>query len=482
MEVAGNTVFKTEFYDARFPLQEGDVYDLGKINEWIEELEELHNDFGYVNFNVEQTTQVSEGNVVDVNFQVNERDQVYVNLINFTGNTVTRDKVLRREILLREGDVFRVGSFRNSMLRVNQLGFFDISQQEPDIKMLPGENKVNLTINGQESGVNELNFGLGFSEFRGTSGFLSFSTLNFMGKGETLKVQSQIGSISSTYDITFIEPWLFDKPRGVSARIFNTRTNFNAAGFDLESTGFQTGLSLRPSIFTTYQISYRFSEDRFPTVTSPVFKKVDDLLTSSITQSLTYNTTDHPFFPTRGSKYTGALELATWQVGGDNFFYKVRAGATKYIPSVADTFIGINVMAGFLETLEGQRPTQNQLFYLGGEESVRGYERRSLGPAVRDVNGNPLAVLGDKSFQFNMEYIFPVSQQFRFVLFFDAGMIYGVEEDWFDTDLARSLGLELRFSLPVFNAPLRLFYAYRLDDTFFEDRGGDPDFAIGTTF
>ncbi|MDJ0835636.1 MAG: outer membrane protein assembly factor BamA [Acidobacteriota bacterium] len=482
LNVEGNTVLKTGFYQETFPIKKGEVYDLGKINKWIEDFEEMHNNFGYVNYNVEQNVEITGGDVVNANFKVNERDQVYINLIDFTGNTTTRDKVLRREILLREGDVFRVSNFRNSLLRVNQLGFFDITNHDPKVDFLPGENKVNLTINGQESGVNELNFGLGFSEFRGTSGFLSFSTLNFMGKGEKLKVQAQVGSITSTYDITFTEPWLFDKPRGVTGRIFNTRTDFDAAGFDLESTGFQAGFSLRPSIFSTYSISYRFSEDRFPTVTSPAFKKVDDLLTSSITQTLAWNTTDHPFFPTKGRKYSLALELASWQVGGDNFFYKVRSNATHYLPAIRSTFIGVNVEGGYLSTLEGQRPTQNQLFFLGGEESVRGYQRRSLGPAVVDANNRPLAILGDKMVRANFEYIVPVSAQFRFVMFYDTGMVFGVDEGWFDRDLARSVGLEMRFSLPVFNAPLRLFYAYRLDDTEFEEKGGDPDFAIGTTF
>lgn len=480
--VTDNTVLKTTYYQDSFPIKKGETYDLGRINKWIEDLEEIHNNLGYVNFNMEQNTKIREGNLVDVTFKVNERDQVYVNQIDFTGNTTTRDKVLRREVLLREGDVFRLHHFRNSMLRVNQLGFFDITHHEPDINFLPGENKVNVTINGQESGVNELNFGLGFSEFRGTSGFLSFSTLNFLGKGEQLKVQAQVGDITQTYDVTFTEPWLFDKPRGLTARVFDTRTNFDAAGFNLESAGFQVGLSFRPSIFSTYSVSYKFSEDRFPTITSPAFKPVDDLLTSSITQGIVYNTTDHPFFPKRGRRASVQLELAGWQAGGDNFFYKLRSQFTQYLPAFKDTFIGLNVEGGLLETLENQRPTQHQLFFMGGEESVRGYNRRSLGPTVQDSNGNPIAVLGDKSFRFNFEYIIPVSDQFRFVIFYDMGMIFGIDEKWFETDFARSAGVEMRFSLPVFQAPLRLFYVYRLDETGFNDKGGEPDFAIGTTF
>lgn len=480
--IEGNTVLKSEVYKLFFPLKQGGVYDLGKINKWIEDFEKTHNNLGYINYSVEQDFSIRDGDIVDVRFNIKENDQIYVHRIGFSGNITTRDKVLRREILLREGDVFRLNHFRNSLLRVNQLAFFDVSRDEPDVKLLPGENKVNVTVKGQEAGVNELNFGLGFSEFRGSSGFLSFSTLNFLGKGEKLKVQVQLGSITDTFDITFTEPWLFDKPRGLTTRVFNTRTDFSTAGFDLESTGFQLGLSFRPTIFTSYAVSYNFSEDRFPVITSPVFKPVDDLLTSSVIQSIAYNTTDHPFFPTRGRKASLTFDLAGWQAGGDNFFYKVQLKGTQYFQSIKDTFFAINVIGSILNTLEGQRPTQNQLFFLGGEESVRGYRRRSLGPTIPDTNGNPIATLGDKLFQANFEYIIPVSDQLRFVLFYDAGMIFGVNQDWFDTDLARSTGVEMRFSLPIFQAPLRLIYAIKLDENALNDKGAEPRFSIGTTF
>lgn len=480
--VDGNTVLPETLYTNSFPLAKGDVYDLGKINEWIEELEEMHNNAGYVHYSIDQDFKVREGNVVDVTFKVKENDQVYVHRIGFSGNTTTRDKVLRREVLLREGDVFRLNFFRNSLLRINQLGFFDVTHDEPDVKFLPEENKVNVTVNGQESGVNELNFGLGFNEYRGTSGFLSFSTLNFMGRGEQVQVKAQLGSITDTFDVTYSVPWLFDKPRGLSARVFNTRSRFETSGFDLESNGFQVGMSFRPSVFTTYTVSYLFSEDRFPTISSPEFKPVDDLLTSSITQTIAYNTTDHPFFPSSGRKASFSVELAGWQGGGDNYFYKLRSSYVQYLPAIKKTFIGFNISGAYLDTLEGQRPTAHQLFFSGGEESVRGYERQSLGPIVEDTNGRPVAVRGDKLAQFNFEYIIPVSEQFRFVMFYDTGMVFGTSEDWFDTDLARSVGVEMRFSLPVFQAPMRLIWAYKLDENELNEKGGEPKFSIGTTF
>ncbi|MCB1050965.1 MAG: outer membrane protein assembly factor BamA [Acidobacteria bacterium] len=475
----GNTVLPEAFYRNSFPLRSQDVYDLGKINEWITNLEELHNNTGYLNYSIRQDVSVREGQIVDVKFQIFENDQIYLNRLSFAGNITTRDKVLRREALIREGDVFRFNNFKNSMLRINQLGFFDVSHDNPDVKPLPNENKVNVTIKGQESGVNELNFGIGYSDYRGQNGFFSFSTLNFLGRGETLKVQAQLGRFTDTYDLTFVEPWLFDKPRGFSARLFNTRSQF--LGFQQEQQGFDAGLRFRPFTFTTYSISYGFSEINIPTVSSAAFQPIDDLLTSSVSQSLVYDTTDHPFFPTRGRRISNTLELAGWQTGGDTLFYKYSLGLTQYFKAYKKTFFGVNLKGSILETFEDQKPVFYELFYSGGEESVRGYERASLGPTVIS-GGREVPIRGDKLFQFNLEYIVPVSDQFRFVLFYDAGQVFGLDEDWFDTDLAMSTGLEMRFSLPVFQAPLRLIYAYKLVELPNNEKGGEPKFSIGTTF
>lgn len=481
LEIEGNNVIPTVVYQAMFPLREGDLYDLGKVNEWITNLEELYNNTGYLYYSVQQDVTIRDSNTVDALFKVSENDQIYVNRIGFAGNITTRDKVLRREVLVREGDVFRLNYFRNSLLRINQLGYFDVSHDQPDIKPLPNENKVNITIKGQESGVNELNFGIGYSDFRGRNGFLSFSTLNFLGRGEILKVQAQVGSISDTYDLTFSEPWLFDKPRGFTARIFDTQIRF--PGFLQQQRGFQTGLSFRPSTFSTYGITYQFTEVTIPAnrIQAPIYSPTDGLLTSSVNQSFTYNTTDHPFFPTRGHKLYTTFELAGWQSGGDSLFYKYTLGGTKYFKAFKKTFFGLNVKGSVMDTFEDQRPQYFELFSLGGDESVRGYRNHLLGPAIFS-GGVARAARGDKLFQANLEFVIPVSDQFRFVVFYDAGQIFGLDETWFETDLAMSTGLEMRFSLPVFQAPLRLIYAYKLTNTAFDEKGGEPRFSIGTTF
>jgi outer membrane protein assembly complex protein YaeT len=479
LAIEGNTIFPDRLYENLFPIPPGEAYDLGKVNEWITELEELHNNAGYLNYRILQNTTLRDNQVVDVSFDIKEGAQIYINKISFAGNTTTRDKVLRREVLLREGDVFRLKNFRNSLLKINQLGFFDVSRSNPDIKFLPNEDKVNITIKGQESGINELNFGLGYNEYAGENGFFSFSTLNFLGKGETLKVQASLGRIANTYDITFTEPWLFDKPRGLTFRIFNTKANY--PGFSQEQSGLQVGFSFRPTNWTRYSVSYRFQEISIPTIPSVTFESYSDRLTSSITQSLNYDITDHPFFPTRGRKAFLSLEFAGWQTGGDSLFYSATTGATQYIQSFGKTFMGFNLKFGYMDTFDGQRPVLYEMFRLGGENSVRGYRRDYLGPVI-EVDGFEFPTRGDKSFQANFEYVLPVSEQFRLVAFYDIGQVYGVDETWFETDLAQSTGLEMRFSLPVFQAPLRIMYAYKLVDLPGNPKGGEPKFAIGTTF
>jgi len=479
LKIEGNTIFPDLLYLGMYPLRPGDDYDLGLINEWITSLEEIHNNSGYLNFSVRQETKIRDDNVVDVTFHVSENAQIYVNKIAFSGNTTTLDKVLRREVFLREGDVFRLQHFRNSLLRINQLGFFDVSHENPDIKFLPNEDKVNITIKGQESGVNELNFGLGYNEFAGENGFFSFSTLNFLGKGETLKVQASLGRIANTYDITFTEPWLFDKPRGLTFRIFNTRADY--PGFRQEQSGLQLGFSFRPSTWTSYSVSYKFQEISIPSVPSLTFESYEDRLTSSVTQAIQYDVTDHPFFPTKGLKAFYRLQFAGWEMGGDSLFHSSTTGYTQYIKAFKKTFFGTNVKFGYMDTFDGQRPVLYEMFTLGGENSVRGYRRDWLGPVI-DYNGQQYPTRGDKMFQANLEYIVPISDQFRLVAFYDVGQVYGVDETWFETDLAQSTGIEMRFSLPVFQAPLRIMYAWRLVELPGNEKGAEPKFAIGTTF
>ncbi len=172
----GNKLLPDTYLVKKWDLDEGDPYNLDKINKFVKDISETYNNFGYLQFTVEKITKIRDGNIVDLTFKMNEGKRFYLNRLEFKGNDVTRDKVLRREFLIPEGSVFRIDAFKNSLLKINQLGFFDISQHQPKVKLVPGEDKVNVVVEGEESGVNELNFGGGYSEFSGFFLQASYST------------------------------------------------------------------------------------------------------------------------------------------------------------------------------------------------------------------------------------------------------------------------------------------------------------------
>ena len=168
----------------KWKLKKGSPFDIGKINKFQSDIEKIYNNSGYLQFYVERVLNPEPDNTMDITFKLNENKEFKLNRLEFEGNLLTRDKVLRREFMIPEGSPFRLQMFKDSMLRINQLGFFDVSKSQPDIKLLPNKDEVNVKISGEESGVNEINFGGGYSEFAGFFLQSSYSTRNFLGRGE----------------------------------------------------------------------------------------------------------------------------------------------------------------------------------------------------------------------------------------------------------------------------------------------------------
>ena len=231
----GNTVVKPEALQPIFKLETGDFYSEKKIRKGLEKARELYGTGGYFEFtgfpdlkpldmvdpsNPDQfLPEGSEPNgppVVDVTMRMQEGEQYFINRIAFKGNTTTRDNVIRRELNLLEGGVFNTESLKNSVRRLNQLGYFkqlEEGQEGIDVKKTPGEkNKVDVTLALQEQNRNQLTFGAGVSQYEGFFGQLAFATSNFMGRGETLSLSLAAGSRTQFYQIAFTEPYLFDRP------------------------------------------------------------------------------------------------------------------------------------------------------------------------------------------------------------------------------------------------------------------------------
>ena len=197
-----------------FKMKTGDYYNEKRIREGFEKIQEIYGAGGH--FEMTPYPEFKpEGDKVNVTIRINEGKQYFINRITFLGNTTTRDNVIRRELRLYENSVFNTEALKYSVKRLNQLGYFKPLEDQKNITIekTPGaDNKVDLTLKLEEQNRNQLSFGAGVSQYDGVFGQLSFSTANFMGRGETFTVSMQTGARVSDYQVAFTEPFLFDRP------------------------------------------------------------------------------------------------------------------------------------------------------------------------------------------------------------------------------------------------------------------------------
>ena len=500
------------------PAQKSHPFDLDALNKSVEKVKEAYSNQGYIMFHAEKKLDIREEadrKLVDTALKVDEGEPYTIRRLEFEGNTTTKDKVLRRAMRLREGDVFSTDEFKDSFTGLGQLGFFDVKNQEPKVDLVPNKPQVDITIKGEESGVNELLFQGGYGQLFGFTLGASFSTKNLGGGGESLSVSYNGGKFSRNFSVGFTEPYVLDLPYSFSASISNGTTDYDASRVGAanaykqatRSLGLNTGTRLstffpqnRWAFFTTYSVGYSFSIIRIEGGRNFYFRDTQSQLTSTFNQGIEFNTVNHPFKPTSGTRLGMNLEYGGWQFGSDNPFLRANWTFAKY-GSIGERHIfAANLSYGYLRNLGRAELPRYQLYRPGGENSVRGYKYGQIGSVLLDPFGNPIVVGGNKQFVANFEYQFKVADPFRFVLFYDAGNAWAPGTKIFSRDfvsydvngnhiaytnptLLRSMGVELRFFLPISPAPLRLIWSRKINPYPFDPEGKtDFQFSIGTTF
>ena len=458
-------------------------------------------------------THIDGSPVVDVTIRVQEGEQYRLNRIEFTGNDVTHDEVIRRELQIVENSVFNTEALRRSVRRLNQLGFFEpFEENEVDVeKVETGENEVNIRLDLTEANLNQLSFGAGVSQFDGFFGQVSFSTSNFMGRGETLGVSMMSGMRARNHTVSFTRPFNFGRPLSLGTQVYSRKIEW-IGSFTEETTGGSVTVGYPLSFFTRVYLSYSL-EQAFVGDINPYFESNPALLSynpflsdalllgtggrrniSKITPSITNNTVDHPIFPTTGKNFTAAAELAG--AGGNTRFVKPRLEATMYKRHTAKTIFGMRVQGEFLVASSPESIPIFERLWLGGEYSVRGFDIRRIGPTLADTNPDVgtdtyqgrTIMGGNKSLLVNLEYQFVINDNIRIVAFFDAGEVQDWGQEFAIDDVKTSTGAELRFFMPMLNVPFRLIYYFNpmregvYNDRLYRQEGRGFRFAMGTTF
>jgi outer membrane protein insertion porin family len=547
---AGNSVVKSDTLRPMFKLKPGDYYSEKKVRKGLDKAREVYGSGGYFEFtgypDLKARDEAPENTpeapsaiaapeppkeadlgppIVDVTMRMQEGKQYFVNRITFVGNTTTHDNVIRRELRLYEDGVFNTEALKYSIKRLNQLGYFKPLEGGKDVdvqKTADADNKVDVKLKLEEQNRNQLTFGAGVSQFEGFFGQLSFQTANFLGRGENLTVSLQAGSRAQNYQVSFTEPFLFDRNITGGVNVFKTDIRY-IGQFTQKSSGGVITFGFPTGDFTRMFLNYSYENTRVSELnqayTDPIVLASnpylrDSLLlgengvrtVSKIVPSLVQNTVDNPIFPTSGHRYTLSMDLAG--LGGNTNFYKPLLEGVWYWKQGNRLSLGTRAQYAYIHTFTGSKdlPIFEKLF-LGGEYSVRGFDIRTIGP--QDPNTG-LVLGGNKSLLFNVEELISIAGPVRLVLFYDAGQVqpgptlvapppFVPEGGQIGTvlrpgksfafqDFKTSTGAEIRFFMPVLNVPFRLIFAYNpqrsgvLDNSLLPQKAFSFRFAVGSTF
>jgi outer membrane protein insertion porin family len=483
--VTGTTVFKPEAFTGNFPIKKGDVIRRKPIQDRVDALDELYRMRGYIYSYINPEYVERDNNVVDVHIQVFEGEQFRLGRLEFQGNTTTKDKVLRREIFLEEGEIMDMETFKQSIYKLGQLGYFKVNDN-PDFKVNQEKKSVDVTVKGTEEGKNDVQFGGGYSE--GTGFFIQtqFSTRNFLGEGENLGVSFQKGNRQNFYSLSYADPWFMDTPNSLGMSLFNRNTNFPlSVGYQERSKGGSIAYGYRLHRFDSISLVYGLEHVKtheesnvLPDANGNVpISDIADLTytSSSIGPSYAFDSRDNPFDTTRGARFSLGLSFSGGPLSGTIHAFRPTLAATKFFKISRKSSFSVNVDLGYLKPLDYGKgcaltyddyKDQNsklcvpkgQRFFVGGEYSVRGFEYGTLGP-TESFGGVSQIAGGYKQVFFNTEYIFKVNDPLRLVFFADGGWAYGYNDKLDPRKLRYSTGAELRIFLPVFQFPIRFIYA-----------------------
>jgi outer membrane protein insertion porin family len=500
----GNTILKADVLTQLFKVKAGDTYNQKVIRKGLDDARDLYGTGGYFEFTGypdlkprDLAERDKDGQpIVDVTIRVDEGKQYFINRITFAGNTHTRDPVVRRELAMFESGVFNTQALKNSVRRINQLGYFKPLEAEAvNVEKTPGvDNKVDIRLKVEEQNRNQISFGAGASQYEGFFGNASFTTANFIGRGETVTLSFQKGSRANNYQVAFTEPFMFGKPITAGVNLFSRKIDYritsNAVDYSevRNGLGFTTGLPIRR--FTRGFLTYGYevidvassntltnAVGADSSISSLLFLEDGRYTESSLTPSIVHNTVDNPFAPRSGMRLTGRYQYAGGFLGGSTDFIKPDVEAIFYFPVTRRTALGIRGQAGWIRNYGSQDLPYYQRYFLGGETQIRGVDIRTVGP----MNEDNVALGGDKFVLFNAEYYFDIFPQVRALLFHDAGQAFDENHQMDFRSLRTSSGAELRVTLPVIGVPFRLIYAWNIyRDTFQPARAFK--FAVGTTF
>src|SRR5881227_1147793 len=491
--ISGEKVTTEEKIRAVLKMKEGSVYSPKALHDDAKALADAYGSGGYVDLVILPEGTPAGPARVDVHYKIEEGDRSFVQRINIAGNTRTKDKVIRREVLLAPGDVFNTVRVDITKKRLENLGYFAKVETYPEDTDVPG--RKDLTILVQEKRTGSLTFGGGFSTIDKLVGFAeltqgNFDLLNwpgFTGAGQKFRLRIQYGTQRKDFILVLTEPYFLDRRLALSGQVFYDEANYLSAQYDQRNYGFAIELRKPINAFIYATLGYKLQDvDIFnvdPSASEAIQSQEGSTVESEIFSSVVFDRRDNPLLTRRGQRVTLSPYIAGAFLGGDTQIYGLDLEGSQYFPFRWDTILLINGEIATVSTWgsgnqipgsSDQVPIFERLF-LGGSNNLRGFPFREVGP--QDQNGEPLG--GNSMARATVEFTFPIIEKARGAIFYDTGFVNSDSWSFGFNHIASDIGIGLRLDLPI--GPLRLDYGYPIQRDGYNG-GGHFNFNVGYQF
>jgi len=484
VDFVGNTIITNVEMLAEMEAVPGEVYGPASQAKDERAVYDLHAELGYIRAQVTADPVIDDASrTVALTYTIEENPRVYVERVDvhvYNPDTSPRsqDLVVRREVRVRPGEPFNMKAVGRTRQRLSNLGYFG----RVDVTRAPGssDDRQNLVIRLEEKLTRNLIFSAGYHSEDRLFGAVEMDLLNFdwrrppsfSGAGEKLSLRARFSSERTDYDLGFTKPYIFETRWTAGADLYDSRVEYDE--YDQQYRGFKLRGSHPLGEYTWARLSYRYQDIELSDIDDLASDEIKlyegTWTTQSVGLGIVHDTRDNRFDPTEGHRDNWDLEVAGGPIGGDEDFWKMEAATSWYRPLFEPFILNVRLSGGLVDTYgdSTDRDRDNdgdpdgvpiwERFFLGGGDTVRGYPSRDISPrdpGTNDRIGGGLFLLG------NIEILFPIVENVKGSIFYDAGNVWSERGDADLNDPFDGVGVGVRLATPV--GPIRLDYGYGLD-------------------
>ncbi|PYL07404.1 MAG: outer membrane protein assembly factor BamA [Verrucomicrobia bacterium] len=486
LTISGEKVAKEQAIRALLKMKEGSVYSPKQLHDDAKAVADAYGSGGYVDLVVTPESSPAGPALVDVHYNIEEGERSYVNRVDIEGNTRTKDKVIRREVLVAPGDVFNTVRVDTTKKRLENLGYFSKVETYPEDTDVPG--RKDLTILVQEKRTGSLSFGAGFSTVDQLVGFVELTQGNFdlfnwptfTGGGQKFRVRLQYGTERKDFLLSLTEPYFLDRRVSLGGQLFYSEADYLSVEYSQRNYGF-TIEARKPITSSMYaSLAYQLQEVDIFNVSSTASAFIDSqegsFTESKILSSVVFDRRDNPLLTRTGQRVTFSPYIAGGFLGGDIQIYGWDLEGAQYFRLKWDTVLLLNAEVATVDTWgNGTEVPIFERLYLGGANNLRGFPYREVGP--QDATGEPIG--GQSMARATIEWTFPIIEKARGAVFYDTGFVNADPWSFDFKHIVSDIGVGIRLNLPI--GPMRLDYGYPLQRDGYHG-GGHFNFSVGYQF